>query len=88
MNAARVSELLQETGTSHRFITDTAIRIDKLIDGVSRPVLVFDCYTNKVTRMPDFSGLSMKEAGRMEFLQKRLKQVNVKGWDKNVRSND
>lgn len=77
MNAARVSELLQETGTSHRFISDTAIRIDKLIDGASRPVLVFDCYTNRATRMPDFDGLSAKEAGRMEFLQKRLRQVNI-----------
>lgn len=79
MNVAKVTELLQETGTSHRFITDTAIRIDKLIDGTSRPVLVFDCYTNKVTVMPDFSKLGDKEAGRMELLQKRLKQVNTKG---------
>lgn len=79
MNAKRVSELLQETGTSHRFITDTAIRIDKLIDGASRPVLVFDCYTNRATRMPDFNKLGDKEAGRMELLQKRLKQVNTKG---------
>lgn len=79
VNVKRVSELLQETGTSHRFITDTAIRIDKLIDGASRPVLVFDCRTNLVTQMPDFSKLGDKEAGRMELLQKRLKQVNTKG---------
>ena len=77
MNVARVSELLQETGTSHRFISNTAIRIDKIIDGASRPVLVFDCYTNRATVMPDFDKLGDKEAGRVENLRKRLKKVNV-----------
>ena len=77
MNVARVSELLQETGTSHRFISNTAIRIDKIIDGASRPVLVFDCYTNRATVMPDFDKLGDKEAGRVENLRKRLKRVNV-----------
>lgn len=81
MNLKRVTALLHETGTSHRFISDTAIRIDKLIDGASRPVLVFDCRTNLATQMPDYDGLSAKEAGRMEFLKKRLKKVNVKGWE-------
>ena len=77
MNVARVTALLQETGTSHKFISATAIRIDKIIDGASRPVLVFDCYTNRATVMPDFSKLGDKEAGRVENLRKRLKKVNV-----------
>ena len=77
MNVARVTALLQETGTSHRFLSDTAIRIDKLIDGASRPVLVFDCYTNLATVMPDYHKLGDKETGRVENLRKRLKKVNV-----------
>ena len=77
MNIPRVTAVLQETGTSHRFISNTAIRIDKIIDGASRPVLVFDCYTNRATVMPDFDKLGDQEAGRVENLRKRLKKVNV-----------
>ena len=77
MNIPRVTALLQETGPSHRFLSDTAIRIDKLIDGASRPVLVFDCYTNRATVMPDYHRLGDKETGRVENLRKRLKKVNV-----------
>lgn len=77
MNVARVTALLQETGTSHRFLNETTIRINKLIDGASRPVLVFDCYTNRATVMPDYHRLGEKEAGRVENLRKRLKKVNV-----------
>lgn len=77
MNIPRVTAVLQETGTSHRFVSNTAIRIDKLIDGASRPVLVFDCYANRATVMPDYHRLGDKEAGRVENLRKRLKKVNV-----------
>ena len=77
MNLPKVTETLYEHGISHTMIAPHVIRINKLIDGASRPVLVFDCYTNRATVMPDYHKLSDKEAGRMENLRKRLKKVNV-----------
>ena len=77
MNLPKVTETLQEHGISHHLIAPHVIRVTWLVDGASQPVIDFNCYTNKATVMPDFNKLGNKEAGRMEFLKKRLRKVNV-----------
>ena len=53
MNLFAVTEVLNEEGVSHRSISPTALRLDWLIDGASRPVIVFDLKVNRITPMSD-----------------------------------
>lgn len=77
MNMMKVTDLLNEAGVSHRHLSPSAIRIDSIIDGASRPVLVFDARTNQSTEMPDYPRLSEKRKGYLKVLVKRMCITNT-----------
>ena len=77
MNLFKVSEILLEEGISHRSISPTAIRMDWIIDGASRPVIVFDTKTNVVTHMPDHQHMQMKHRDRLAAIMRRCCSVNI-----------
>ena len=77
MNLFKVSEILLEEGISHRSISPTAIRMDWIIDGASRPVVVYDIKTNAVTHMPDHSYMKDSHRSRLAGILKRCKFSNT-----------
>ena len=77
MNMMKVTNLLNEAGISHRHISPSALRIDSIVDGSSRPVLVFDARTNQTTEMPDYTRLSEKRKSYLKALVKRMCITNT-----------
>ena len=77
MNLFKVSEILLEEVISHRSISPTAIRMNWIIDGAARPVIVFDTKTNVVTHMPDHHHMQMKHRDRLAAIMRRCCFVNI-----------
>lgn len=77
MNLFKVTEVLNEEGISHRSISPTTLRLDWLIDGASRPVIVFDLKTNRVTRMSDHKYMPKQDKERLRVIVRRCKIKNV-----------
>lgn len=77
MNLFKVSEILLAEGISHRSISPTAIRMDWIIDGAARPVIVFDTKTNVVTPMPDHQLMQKKHRDRLSSILKRCRFSNT-----------
>ena len=77
MNLFKVSEILLEEGISHRSISPTAIRMDWIIDGASRPVIVLDFQTNMITYMPDLQYIQKKHRDRLFAILKRCRFSNT-----------
>lgn len=77
MNLFKVTEVLNEEGISHRSISPTSLRLDWLIDGASRPVIVFDLKTNRVTPMSDHKYMPKQDKERLRAIVRRCKIKNV-----------
>lgn len=77
MNLFKVSEILLEEGISHRSISPTAIRMDWIIDGASKPVVLYDVKTNQATHMPAHSYMREEHQNRIERILKRCKFTNT-----------
>ena len=73
MNLFAVTDVLNEEGVSHRSISPTALRLDWLIDGASRPVIVFDLKANRITPMSD----PKQDKERLRAVIRRCKFKNV-----------
>jgi len=77
MNLFKVSEILLEEGISHRSVSPTAIRMDWIIDGASKPVVLYDVKTNQVTNMPAHQYMKDEHRHRLERILKRCKFTNT-----------
>ena len=77
MNLFKVSEILLEEGISHRSVSPTAIRMDWIIDGASRPVVLYDVKTNQVTNMPAHRFMKDSHRIRLAGILKRCKFTNT-----------
>lgn len=77
MNMPKVTETLQENGISHKQLPKHAIRIDWILDGASRPVIVFYAKENMVTKMPDFKRLDWKDRSMLLSVMANCKFRNI-----------
>ena len=77
MNLFKVSEILLEEGISHRSVSPTAIRMDWIIDGASKPVVLYDVKTNQVTNMPAHQYMMDSHRHRLAGILKRCKFTNT-----------
>ncbi|PTQ84755.1 hypothetical protein C8U37_107123 [Trichococcus patagoniensis] len=77
MNLFAVTEVLNEEGISHRSISPTSLRLDWLIDGASRPVIVFDLKANRITPMSDHKYMPKQDKERLRSIVRRCKLKNV-----------
>ena len=77
MNLLKVTEVLNEEGISHRSISPASLRLDWLIDGASRPVIVFDLKANRITPMSDHKYMPKQDQDRLRAIVRRCKIKNV-----------
>lgn len=77
MNMQKVVDTLHEHGISHRQLPQYSVRINWLLDGASRPVIVFNAKENMVTKMPEFRRLDGKTKSLLMEVMTKCKLRNI-----------